>query len=277
MQSSKYIQLLTILGLILLGFTLASNSGGRATFGNSAATQAPGEQGNTCGSPACHGTNNFDPSMDFTIIDDNGLEVTTYELDATYTVRITLAAALGTPIGWGFQAVTLDESDEAYNAWGDNLPGGTALTTLANGRTYFEHNFLLPNDIFEIDWSAPSEDLGNITFYGAANAANGNGSRSGDGGTTTTFTLASPLLSNTQDIDIGSEITIISNPISTGILRYTSDVDIDMIKIFDLSGRIVYSQESTIESLDISHLEQGLYLVRFAHEHVMHTERIIIQ
>jgi hypothetical protein len=254
-----------------------SNSGGRANFGNSAATLAPGETTQTCSSSSCHGNNSFDPVMNFTIIDENGAEVTSYEFDKTYTVNINISANLGTPIGYGFQAVSLDGLDNNYNAWGTEFSPGTQISELSNGREYWEHLALLPDNTFEIDWVSPSSDLGDITFYGAAIAANANGNRSGDGGTNTTFTLEGPTVSDVEEIEDRFNVTILSSATSNGQLTYQSNSSIDRISILNTRGGLIHTYVNPPTSVDISMLSSGLYIVNFQTSGSHVSSKIIVQ
>lgn len=270
-------RILFIIFSLVLSLTLLSYSGGRANAGNVASTLAPGETGTTCASPSCHGTNNYDPTMQFEVIDQGGEVVESYELDMNYTVRITIDANQGTPIGYGFQAVTLDSDNNAYNAWIGEPPGGTGLTTLANGRTYFEHQVLLPDNVFEISWDAPSGNLGDITFYGAAIASNANGTPIGDGGTHTSYTLRSPLTSRINELTILNEISIISNPISSGLLNYQSHDNVDRISIYNMNGRVIKSINNPSNLLDLSHFSPGVYIIHFLIRESTIIDKVIVQ
>lgn len=90
---------------------------------------------------------------------------------------------------WGFQITALDA---------ENRPAGTIaainrnLTRVANGtgnlqgRVYVEQttmgtfNGQANSASWDVRWTAPAEDIGQITFYAAGNAANGNNASSGD-------------------------------------------------------------------------------------------------
>lgn len=277
MHLIKRHHIISTLGLILLGFSLMSNSGGRANIGNSAATLAPGETTQTCSSSSCHGNNSYDPVLNFTVINENGVEVTSYELDKTYTVSINISANIGTPIGYGFQAVTLDGLDNNYNAWGTEFSPGTQISELGNGREYWEHLALLPDNTFEIDWTSPSSDLGDITFYGAAIAANANGSRSGDGGTNATFALSGPTISDVDDIEHILDVTVFSNATTRGHLNYESNLPIDRILVLSVQGGLVQTFENPTTSLDISLLSQGIYIVNFQNNSAHFSSKIIVQ
>ena len=277
MQLIKRHQVITALGFVLLGFSLMSNSGGRANAGNSAATLAPGETSQTCSSSSCHGMNAYDPVMSFAVMDENGTEVTSYELGETYTVSVNISANLGTPIGYGFQAVALDGFDNNYNAWGTEFSAGTQIIELSNGREYWEHRALLPDNAFEIEWTAPASDLGTVTFYGAAIAANANGNRNGDGGTNAMLSLDGPVVSGIAEIEHQLDITIGSSAVANGQLTYISNKSIDRLMILNTQGSIIHAYDSPTTSVDISMLSRGLYILNFQSKDSGFSSKIIVQ
>ncbi len=71
-------------------------------------------------------------------------------------------------------------------------PGSTILTA-PGGRKYLGHqgaqNFSGGQVSWSFTWTPPSTDVGTLRWYVAANAANGNGSISGDATVTATFDM----------------------------------------------------------------------------------------
>lgn len=101
---------------------------------------------------------------------------------------------------WGFQITALDGQDRPagklslINRNVTKLVNGTGDQT---GRTYIEHT---TNGTFagqaqggewDVKWTAPAEDVGQVTFYAAGNAANNNNASSGDSIYTTAVTTGS--------------------------------------------------------------------------------------
>ena len=249
------------LGLLILALATMSNSGGRAASGNSAATLAPGDGTTTCASSFCHGTNSYDPSMSVEVSDTDGNLVTEYTLDQTYTVKVTIDAGSGTPIGYGFQVVSLDGEDNNYNAWGSNLPGGTQISELSNGRQYFEQTNALPTNSFEIEWTAPAEVQGDMTFYAAGLAVNGNGNTGGDGGTSTTFTLSAPVMSNVDDTFVKTNLLLYPNP-TTQILNLDSEWTQGQVEVYNHAGKLQITFENIPSQILTDQLSPGLYILR---------------
>jgi len=260
------------IGLCILAFTVMSNSGGRAGAGNGTATLAPGESASTCANPSCHGTSNYDPSISVEVIDDNGNAVTEYTLDQSYTVKLSIVAATGTPAGYGFQMVSLDGDDNNYNAWGTDLPTGTQVVTLNNGRDYFEHSTRLSDNSVEIQWTAPALNQGDITFYAAGIAANGNGNSGGDGGANHTFTLSSPVMSDVVETLNKSTLSVYPNPVNH-TLTLESDWSEGQVQIYNYSGKLVSSSLVLPRQISTSALDPGLYLIKISNGNQVMTTR----
>jgi hypothetical protein len=187
-------------------------------------TGAPGEQ--TC--VVCHnGTLNAGQGS---VVIEGVPDVYTPGETYTLTVRVSHPDRRA----WGFQITALD---------GANKGAGTLalvnrnLTRLVNGsgqfagRVYVEHT---SNGSFsgqpqkgewEVNWTAPTTDIGRITFYAAGNAANNNDASSGDSIYTTSVrtgvalpTIISPafkkgkivLSVNNSNIDDGATLDVTS-------------------------------------------------------------------
>ncbi len=88
-----------------------------------------------------------------------------------------------------------------------------------------------------------------------------------------------PLLSDTtmRVADIfPDDIQIYPNP-TGGHLYISTTYSIDGIKVFDGKGRLVIDNNSSGRSLDMGHLERGVYLVRVIMDNRVYHARIIRQ
>jgi hypothetical protein len=124
-----------------------------------------------------------------------------------------------------------------------------------------------------VDWTAPNTDEGEITFYAAFNAANGNGGTSGD-------VIYKSMASYEQStIGIGDEIAASSvilfpNPAMNFLnIDFPGSLTSSEISLYNTSGQIVgkYRTEGNMK-LDISDLEQGFYFM-----HIESGDRRIIK
>lgn len=100
-----------------------------------------------------------------------------------YPLVITVTRTNATPQKAGFQMTALGSGNAFAGAFSG--AGGGAVIQTTGGIGYVEHspgqNFGGNNTVtFTVNWTAPASGSGNITFYAAANLANGNGSTSGD-------------------------------------------------------------------------------------------------
>jgi uncharacterized repeat protein (TIGR01451 family) len=111
-----------------------------------------------------------------------------YTPGQTYDITVTHATADPTRIRWGFEMTALDSADQKAGSFAP----ADDLTRVINGegpfptREYVEHT---SKGTFSgqqngagwtFKWTAPSQDVGPITFFLAGNQANGDGNSSGD-------------------------------------------------------------------------------------------------
>jgi glucose/arabinose dehydrogenase len=111
-----------------------------------------------------------------------------YTPGQTYDITVTHASGDATRVRWGFEMTALDSADEKAGAFAP----ADDLTRVVNGegpfpaREYIEHTSkgTFPGQQnganWTFKWTAPSEDVGPVTFYLAGNQANGDGNSSGD-------------------------------------------------------------------------------------------------
>ena len=112
----------------------------------------------------------------------------TYVPGQTYQVSVTSTNSDPTRLRWGFQLTALDTSDEKAG----KLQNINVLTQVLNtggpgdNRQYIEHSssgtFIDQQGgaSWTFNWTAPSTDVGPVTFYAAGNHANNDGNTSGD-------------------------------------------------------------------------------------------------
>ena len=112
----------------------------------------------------------------------------TYVPGQTYPVTITHTNSDQTRLRWGFQLTALDPSDEKAG----NFQSTDVFTQVLDNqgpdgsRQYIEHTgagtFIGQRNgaSWTFSWTAPSTDVGPVTFYAAGNHANNDGNSSGD-------------------------------------------------------------------------------------------------
>jgi hypothetical protein len=141
-------------------------------------TGAPSE-GNCSG---CHSGNLNSGSGDVVF----SMEGLTYVQDSTYSA--TLQIVDGSKSKFGFQVTALDNNNNMAGSFTVTNPANTAAQSNL-GRGYVSQKSANTNNTWSFDWTAPSSDIGPVTFFVAGNAANSNNSTSGDNVYTRSFTV----------------------------------------------------------------------------------------
>ncbi len=151
-------------------------------------TGAPGETNCT----QCHSGTLNAPGGSVTI---SGLP-TSYTPGTRYNLTVTVSKSDRSR--WGFQATALTDDGSAAGTFETVDANTQKLTSSVQGksRNYIEHTSTgtrrgtTGSASFNFVWVAPSTDVGQVTFYVIGNAANNNGSSSGDNIYTTTAKLS---------------------------------------------------------------------------------------
>lgn len=251
---------------------LMANSSGRGNVSGQAVTGAPGDSNNTCATSGCHSSGAFSPEANLIVNDANGNTVTSFFPGETYDVNLTIQTS-GNPSAFGFQMVALLGDNSPATNWSD-IGNNMQIVTLG-GRDYIEHDAPSSSNEFTAKWTAPEAGSGEVTFYYAANAVNGNGSPSGDGATNSSFVLNESTTSS-NDLDL-EYISVFPNPARTFITISGQKSEYEY-SLFNLKGQqIMTSKFSGETTLDISQLEIGLYFIMIENEGDIITKKVIKQ
>lgn len=176
---------------LLLGAGSASAFSGGPLDG---LTNAPGE-GNCTGCHADFPLNSGTGVLD--IVDLPSL----YDPDTTYDLTVSLSDPVAQR--WGFEMTVLDDADTFTGALATADANTQVSTGGAFGRTYSKHtgagtnNGQTGSNTWTVRWTAPPAGTGDVTFYVAGNAANGNFFTTGD----RIYAVALPLQEN-----LGSDV-----------------------------------------------------------------------
>lgn len=180
--------LLAAIPLIAMGVLDIQSNG--APMGS---TNAPGEL--TCNRSGCH--TGFALNSGGAVLDIDMGGSTSYEPGRVYPVTVTISQ--NAKERFGFQVLALQDAD-TLNAGIFIVTDSQRTKTLTginqfSGRTYMTYKF--PGTApaapglgrWSFDWQAPSNDVGPVTFYTAAAAANNDGTDQGDYIYTKTLTI----------------------------------------------------------------------------------------
>jgi len=236
-MKKKYTFLFCIIAISLISsaFKTILNSGGKA-----GKTGSPGET--TCNS--CHGTAGTGSiTIDLPTELQGGAS---YTLGQTYTISVTLSQNTYSLFGFGFEAL------KANGANGGNLTPGIGTQALninvsGNSRKNIVHTFgagaSANSHTFTFTWTAPSTNDGDITFYTAGIAADGNGSPSSNDKTySTSVVIPAPQTVGIADnSNYNSDIAIYPNPATDKIsINYSLSKNSQVkAEIFNLEGKAI--------------------------------------
>ncbi len=274
----KFKIIYTVFVLLATSILFISNQSGRAFDKGQGNTGAPGDELNngslrTC--QTCHTSANIQVGMSLDIMDDSNQLVTEYIPGDTYSFKVRVNATVGTPIEYGFQmlalAAPLDVDGPDVPTW-TNPSDNTRIAGALNGRTYAEHKGVTTNNEFSVDWVAPDENSGTVTFYLCGIGANASNSNSGDGAGCIKVEMdEAAVIVGTEEVAANAvDLKLFPNPVQT-----TTNLQIDhqaagrgQWQIVDLTGAVVatgtlfHPGGEQIIPLELAHLAQGVYYLK---------------
>jgi hypothetical protein len=253
------------------GFTGTENSTGKT-----GASGAPGEV--TCAS--CHsgggaGSGSVTIAGDFT-----GTE---YISGQTYNMTVTVVDAGVNTFGFNLVALKDDETSAGSLTAGSSsqvLPGPLSRQNITH--TSAGTSGSGGQKVFNFTWTAPTDYAGQITFYVAANAANGNGNANGDRVYTSTLQLSGAAVTSLTGNLQESSFLISPNPVAHGnVLNLSLLSGVEQVSIIDISGRTMLrmpvTQGSDYLQIPTAGLPKGVYIVRTESAAGAHMRRVQIQ
>ncbi len=228
-------------------------------------TGAPGDSNCTVG---CH--NSFSLNSGSGSVTISGPP--SYE--AGQSVDLTVRVALSGAQRFGFEITAKDASDAHVGTWGLTDTNSEFAFGNTNYVTHDLAPFISNENTWTVRWNAPAVLAGDVTFYAAGNAANGNGNNQGDHIYTTSLTLSPNTATSveSEEIPVGLEVLdVFPNPwieqttISYALSRATGV----SLELYDAAGRRVLRREMGTLSpgehkarLSAEGLTTGVYLYR---------------
>ncbi len=249
--------LIAIAGMFFLLTAGTENSGGS----QGAYSGSPGDGGATCTNCHTGGTATPQDGWITTNIPGDG-----YTPGETYTITAT-----GTHSGvgkFGFEVTAEDNTDSKTGTFVISNPDENKLTNDDQAVTHKAAGTTPNGDMrtWTFDWIAPAVGTGDVTFYGAFNAANGNGNTMGD----VIYTTNSTFMEHTVGVDEMAnqdfEVNLYPNPFTDFIKVSVKDNEkqISSIQLFNQSGSLVKSVTTSNAGewkIDASDLNSGMYFV----------------
>ena len=277
--------------VLAIGIYIVS-SGFKVSGGHPSSTGAPGEL--SCAKSGCHSdaqvtkVNNQINSLSFS----GG---NSYVPGQTYT--ITLKAEKSGVSRFGFQIVALKNNDNK-NA-GEFIITNEDRTHIVTGsgslisRIYVTHSAPGTTAIspgvneWSFDWTAPSTDVGTVTFYYATNLTNNNGTNKGDAIYLSSFVVASPTTVGIYELlDEQSFNFLLDNQSDKLTLNYELKKKAKVsISLYDSNGKMIrannFSYQEQGKHTDNIQLGQeissGIYLINLNIDNQTLSKKIIIQ
>lgn len=255
--------------LVIGGVLFTSNASGPASNGNRA-TNAPGDGATKCTS--CHAGGSFgDVSIDLTLTDGNGAEVSEYAPGEVYSISLNVSSSMGTPSGFGFQAIAITDVDDTPVNSFSNAGSGVQLST-SSSRQYAEHNGPSASGAFSFDWTAPSAGTGAVTFYMGANAVNANGNNGGDNAVLVEVSFAE--MADTTDTNSNQPpaglfaispqetgIQVFPNPVQD-IVQLKGITNNQLVEVYSIKGELMLSETVKASTMNLARLESGVFILR---------------
>lgn len=231
-----------------------------------AQTGAPGES--TCAT--CHGISFKVGGSESSLVIKDSLNniVTEYEPNHTYTFTFSYTIS-GSK---GFQMTAL--SDQNVKAGNFTAGTGSKINTL-NSRQYINHSSK-NNSSWTYKWTAPSSDIGNVTFYAAA----GNLSSI----YTSKYTITAKK-AGTAGMKVNENAFPFNSFYSNGFLhlQYTPTVEGKaFVNVVNMEGKsVAYHIVGNVESIESevkvpAQLENGTYIVQLFVNNYFATKKIIV-
>jgi hypothetical protein len=238
--------------------------------GKAGATGSPGEQ--SCSQSNCH-TGSTDNSMGGSVtLTSTDLINWEYTPGQTYTLTATVSQQGRSLFGIGLEALLPSGANAG------TLTPGTGTTTknatiAGNSRKNIVHNMnagaTANAHSFTFTWTAPATDVGPITMYFAGNAANNNGTKTGDYIYTASQVVNSAGVSVSEQTVEAVTFSFYPNPASENITLNYSLTESSKVSytIFDLTGKQVQTDSANRfpgaqqQIIDINNLQAGTYLL----------------
>jgi len=271
-------KLLIMSMLVLIGlFTLNINNA--YTYDTSpppSNTGAPGQA--TCGTNgSCHVGNNEINIEGGSIAIDFADGTTTYELNTTYSISVTIERDGSSR--YGFQMVAFDENTESIGNFIGNATNLTESKLSADGFQYIQHKNVPNNNsnTFTFDWESPAEMSGNITFYVSGLAANGNNNSGGDFIYTGSLGITPFVETSMATID-AKNIHIYPNPTTDFInIDLPNTHIIGDLQLLDITGKQIAFFDKNVTQIPVSQYAKGTYFLQIPTTTQNIVEQIILK
>jgi len=219
------------------------------------ASGSPGDGNFSCAQSGCHtGTAQQVANMITTDIPTTG-----WEAGKTYNVTFTISE---TGISkFGFQVTAEDSKNDKIGEF--TATANTKLVSASKAITHVSGSVSgTGTKAWTFPWKAPAKGTGDVTFYGAGNAANGRSDRTNDIIRLSSHTvIEKDLTSSFSDVIVLLKVNMFPNP-AIDVLNVNGVLEGSFI-IYDLGGltHINGEFEEGDNAIDVSSLRSGSYFL----------------
>ncbi len=219
-------------------------------------SSAPGQS--SCGGASCHSSNTNSGTGNVAIGFGDGLEQ--YVANETYDITVTITDS--DALRYGFEMVAFDESNASIGQFGDSGDQFVEVREVG-GVNYANHVNVSPgnSNVFSFTWTAPDTEAGEVSFYVAANAADGSGS-GGDEIYTSSLAITEFVESGIKEQEIA--VRFYPNPSSSQVfVEFPATNGQQQIEVFNTLGQMQFTAlMSTGETIQVSDWPKGMYLLK---------------
>ena len=203
----------------------------------------------------------------------------------TYTITVSIEQAGISKFGF-----SISPQNSSGTVLGSLVITNSAQTQLKNNvHQYVTHttagNTGTGSKTWSFDWIAPTVGTGAVPFYAAVNAANGNGSVSGDQIYTDVYTVVEDITTQIQPNMNDVDFAVFPNPVEGNSLQVSFNAkasSTSRIRILSLNGTIVgeishhaQSNGNQHTELNLENLAKGVYFVEVKTNEGIKMTRII--
>ncbi len=247
-----------------MGFLLFSSYSRGPAFNNRNCT---GAKGSVTNCSACHGAG---ASTAVTITVDSGSSMTPttrYKPGMQYTIKIHGTNSSSLP-KFGFQFASVSGTGASQ------VQAGTfgGLTASLSDDVFSSLHFVEQNTTLAatsagvydatFTWTAPSTGVSNITMYCTLNAVDGTGSDNpADISGNTSVVLTPITTTSVASVSNNNSFKAYPNPVVNTLNLLNENNGTFSVKVFDLNGRLIVSEQQNVTSINTSDWAQGLYQV----------------
>ena len=234
-------------------------------------TGSPGDSNNNCS--VCHSGADTNTSFGLSVSITTNIPSGGYALGQTYTITVS-QTSFGSATKHGFEITA-----EIANA---SKVGTFAITDATNTQIRGTANDFVTHTSagsgqtsWSFNWTAPSFDAGNVTFYTASIAGEGTGS------TNTQMVLVTKPFGVLGINDARLlNFTMYPNPCDNKVsFQLPSDIDKAQVTIFDYLGKSLLEQNisTSNKNIDISNFSSGIYFIRIQTATKVGTKKLIVR